>query len=275
MSKNENRIKKAKTSNAIRTLAKVWIWVVVIFLIYSYSQKNQWWEQASLNQANNQQNEQVGKNTEIKIEENIPKFDPLKLDEVSSSDHMRWSETGEIIIIEYSDFQCPACYVGFRIVQDSWFMIASKVKYVYRNFPLKSIHPNAQLAAQFAEAAWKQWKFWEMHDKIFMEQKSWASSSNPWALFETYWTEIGLNLDQLRKDVSSKEVIAKINNDVKSATDNGLNQTPTFIVNWKKVEMPKHKYAFMNMVTFTEREMKWLWPDWKPLNWTGSTGTGS
>ncbi len=268
MSKKENRIKKAKANNLMQTLAKIWIWVAVILLIFNYSNKENWGEKAAINQASNQQNQEI-----IKKEVAAPKLETLKLNEVSSIDHMKWSSTGEIVIIEYSDFQCPACYVAFRIVQDSWFMIWSKVKFVYRHFPLSSLHPNAQLAAQFAEAAWLQWKFWEMHDKIFFEQQKWSSSSNPWALFESYWKEIGLDLNKLKKDASSKEVIAKINHDKQSAISNGLNQTPTILVNWKKVDMPKHKYAFMNLITFTEREMKWLWPDWKPLNWSWSTWT--
>jgi protein-disulfide isomerase len=105
------------------------------------------------------------------------------------------------------------------------------LRIIYRNFPLTSIHANAHLAAQAAEAAGKQGKFFLMHDKLFEEQNSWNDLENPTGTFIQYASALGLNIEQFTTDLESTEVKQAIADDIASGTRSNVNSTPTFFVN--------------------------------------------
>ncbi len=120
---------------------------------------------------------------------------------------------------------------------------------VYRNFPL-SQHANAMLAAQAAEAAGKQGKFWEMHDKIFEGQDAWASQSNTDAqnTFVLYAQSLNLNINQFKKDLDLAEIKAKIEGDYQGGIKSGINATPTFFLNGEKLPPPTSYGDFENAI---------------------------
>lgn len=155
---------------------------------------------------------------------------------VSSSDWIQGNKESKIILVEYSDFQCPACKIFYSFLKDIERKYAGKIEFVYRHFPLAQ-HANAMLAAQAAEAAGKQGKFWEMHDMIFEGQDAWASQSNADAgkTFTSYVQSLGLNIDQFNKDLNSAEIKKKIEQDYQSGIKSGVNATPTFFLNGKKL----------------------------------------
>ena len=111
-----------------------------------------------------------------------------------------------------------------------------KVTFVYRHFPLSSIHKNAQLAAQAAEAAHLQGKFFEMHDKLFANQSVWGAMSDPREEFYKYIESIELNKEKFIADLESQGVKDVVANDLLVATRYRLSGTPTFFVNGVKVE---------------------------------------
>ena len=141
-------------------------------------------------------------------------------------------------LVEYSDFQCPFCAKQSPNVKRLTEEFSDGLLVVYRNFPLVG-HTNAQDAAQAAEAAGIQGKFWEMHDLLFDRQKSWENIRNPKETFTSYAQELGLNVEQFEKDYDSGEVKDRINEDKKSGNVAGVTGTPAFYLNGRKLPNPE------------------------------------
>lgn len=159
------------------------------------------------------------------------------------TNHIRYTGSSGVTLLEYGDFQCPACGAFYPLIKQLETDYSSKVTFQFRHFPLNTIHPNAYAAARAAEAAGKQGKFFEMHDKLYEGQQSWATASNPGIFFEDYATQLGLNLDQFRKDETSIETNNIINADIKAGQALGANSTPTFVLNGKKIDSNPPDYA--------------------------------
>jgi protein-disulfide isomerase len=156
--------------------------------------------------------------------------------EAELSNHITGATESKVTLIEYGDFQCPACKSYHPVLQQLKEEYGDRVTFQFRHFPLTQIHPNAFIGSRAAEAAGKQGKFFEMHDLLFESQDSWASVSNPTSIFESYAQQLGLNMDQFRSDMNSAEVAATINADAKAAQSAGGNSTPTFVLNDTKIE---------------------------------------
>jgi protein-disulfide isomerase len=148
------------------------------------------------------------------------------------------TSSATVTLVEFSDFQCPACGAYYPIVQQVIKDFTGKMNFVYRNFPLTDLHPNAQIAAQAAEAAGLQGKYWEMHDALFTKQNDWSASTTPVDIFAQYATTFGLNVDQFKKDIDSDTVKNKIANDVADGNTLGINATPTFYLDSVKLDNP-------------------------------------
>ena len=165
--------------------------------------------------------------------------------EISSNDWVRGNKDSNVILVEYSDFQCPACAAYEPLVRQVVAEHPNDVRFVFRNFPLIQIHPNALLAAKYAEAAGIQGKFWEMHDALYDQQNKWANSLNARELIESYAKEIGLDVVKLATDAQAKSVEDKILAQYKEGTRLGVQGTPTFFINGKKIESnPSDAKAF-------------------------------
>lgn len=153
-------------------------------------------------------------------------------------DHVYGSKSNKVVLIEYGDFQCGGCGGMFPIVK----MLKEKYKedltFVYRNFPLTSFHPNALAAATVAEAAGKQGKFFEMHDKLFQDQKLWqdASIDNRDKQFQGYARELGLDIKTYTRSLTDANINKKINRDRSIGKSAGVTSTPTFFLQGKKLE---------------------------------------
>lgn len=141
----------------------------------------------------------------------------------------------QVVVIEYSDLQCPACRLYNGIGEELIKLFGDRVGFAYRHFPLKQIHPNATLAAQAAEVAGKQGKFWEMMQLLFEHQTEWAGSSQILSLFKTYAESVGVNPEQLQKQIDSSEIKTLVEADYQSAKQAKLDSTPTFLINGQKI----------------------------------------
>ena len=155
---------------------------------------------------------------------------------LTSSDQIRGSLDAKIMLLEYSDFQCPACKAYEPLVKKVLEEYSDEVFLVYRHFPLRQTHENAQLSAQAAEAAGKQQKFWEMHDLLFIKQEEWAEEKDFSVKLKSYAEVLELNVDQFEKDLESDEGKRKIDEDYASGLKFNVNATPTFFLNGKKLE---------------------------------------
>lgn len=152
-------------------------------------------------------------------------------------DHAYGNKNAKVVLIEYGDFQCPGCggaYPQLKTIKEKY---KDDIAFVFRNFPLTSIHPNALAAAAVAEAAGLQGKFWEMHDKLYENQESWSSAATDQRdeLFEGYAKEIGLNLDQFRTDRGSKKVSEKISRDQALGRKVKVDSTPSVYIGSTKI----------------------------------------
>jgi protein-disulfide isomerase len=141
-----------------------------------------------------------------------------------------------VTITEFVDFQCEACYGYYPYVKQVKEKYKDQVRFQVRNFPITSGHQFAYQAARSAEAAARQGKFWEMHDKIFEGQKVWEQSQNPQTYFDGYAKAVGLDMNKYKTDRDSSSVAAVINKDLADVRKIGGDGTPTFAVNGKKVE---------------------------------------
>ncbi|MBM2817839.1 MAG: Protein-disulfide isomerase [Parcubacteria group bacterium] len=173
---------------------------------------------------------------------------------VIESDWIRGSKESKVIITEYSDFQCPACASYYGVVKQIHKDFGDKLAIIYRNFPLRQIHKNAEIAALSAEAAGKQNKFWEMHDMLFENQKKWEFEKNAKEIFVGYAQELGLNSEQFKLDLDSKEIKEKVEADYQSGVKAGVNHTPTFFVNGEEIQNPRSYEEFKNIINEAESE---------------------
>jgi protein-disulfide isomerase len=163
---------------------------------------------------------------------------PYEVGVIHELDHIKGKATSTLIVTEYADFQCPACRSYYPIMRELKEQYGERVLFVYRNFPLTSIHPNAEFAARAAEAAGKQGKFWEMHDLLFEKQNEWANVADIYSKFESYATLLNLNITQFKNDWTSKEIRDLVRGQKNHALQSGLQGTPTFFVNDQKIENP-------------------------------------
>lgn len=144
---------------------------------------------------------------------------------VSASDHIRGPENAAVTIVEYADYQCPYCGKAYRVDQQVLPRLKD-VRLVFRNFPLTQLHPYAELAAEAAESAGAQGKFWEMHDMLFEHQDALSGDD-----IVSYAEELGLDMDRFVSDVNNHRFVEKIRADVQGGIESGVNGTPAFFIN--------------------------------------------
>ena len=170
--------------------------------------------------------------------------DPFTIEKTGvNADHVFGSTTEEVVLIEYGDFQCPGCGGMYDKVKELKERYKDDLTFVFRNFPLTNIHPNALAAATVAEAAAKQGKFWEMHNALFESQEAWSNVSieRRNELFGQYAQQVGLNLDQYNKDIKGEDVTKKINHDRATGKKVGVDSTPSFYLAGKKLDQATWK----------------------------------
>lgn len=167
---------------------------------------------------------------------------------IVDTDHVRGNKDAKVVLVEYGDFQCPACGVYYPLVKKLEKDFPDNLAVVFRNFPLTSLHKNAMNGAKAAEAAGLQDKFWEMHDMLFENQDEWTGLDNPEDTFVKYAEKIGIDKDKFLADYKGQEVQDKISADIKVANQIGINATPTFYLNGKKLTNPTSYDAFKSLV---------------------------
>jgi protein-disulfide isomerase len=149
--------------------------------------------------------------------------------------HTLGPEDAPVTLEEFADFECPPCGLLHPVMKTMEKEFGSRLRVVFREFPLVPTHPHALVAARSAEAAGLQGKFWEMHDLIFESQKIWHEEFDARPTFEGYAKKLGLDMERFKQDVSSQIVEQRIFLDGKRAHDVGVKGTPTVFLNGREV----------------------------------------
>jgi protein-disulfide isomerase len=150
---------------------------------------------------------------------------------VSESDHAAGPDDAPVTLVEYGDYECPYCGMAHPIVQRAQRELGSQLRFVFRNFPLAEAHPHARLAAQAAEAAAAQGRFWEMHDMLFEHQDALEVED-----LVSYAKAIGLDTAQFARDLEAGTYEKRVRDDFRSGVKSGVNGTPTFFVNGSRYD---------------------------------------
>lgn len=153
---------------------------------------------------------------------------------VNEASHKISAPNAKVTIVEFGDYQCPACAAAEPVLKKILTDYDGKINFVFRNFPLP-MHQNAQKAAQAAEAAAAQNKFWQMHDKLYENQTSWSEEKDPQEIFIGYAADLGLDKETFKKDINANKYSGLINADSNDGDKLGVNSTPTFFLNGNKI----------------------------------------
>lgn len=168
--------------------------------------------------------------------------------QLTSTDISRGPKNAKVTMVEYADFQCPACGAYYPLIKQLYKDYDGKVQFVYRFFPLTAIHRNAMQSAEAGYAAYKQGKFWEMEDVLFTNQNTWAESTDPMPTFLSYAKQLGLNTDQFTADMQAQSTKDFIQKEEDAGTNAGVNATPTFFINGKQIQNPSGYSEFKQLI---------------------------
>jgi protein-disulfide isomerase len=145
---------------------------------------------------------------------------------VSDRDHAQGPAGATLTLVEYGDYECPHCGRAYPIVKAVQKSLGTRLRFAFRNFPLSNAHPNAEAAAEAAEAAASQGKFWEMHDLLFAHQDALERED-----LLRYAADLGLDVKTFASELAGAVHRPRVQEDFRSGVRSGVNGTPTFFIN--------------------------------------------
>jgi protein-disulfide isomerase len=166
---------------------------------------------------------------------------------VTQHDHTLGPANAPVTLVEYGDYECPACGAAYPIVNLILQHFGPKLRYVFRHFPLTQVHPDAESAAESAEFAGAHKRFWEMHNGIYENQ----NRLGPPLLFALA-ADLGLSETELRNSLASEKYAPKVKSDFLGGVRSGVNGTPSFFINERQHE---GSYAFADLVSAIESHL--------------------
>ena len=152
---------------------------------------------------------------------------------VSERDHVQGSPDDAVTLVEYGDFECPHCGAAHQVVKQIQKALGDQLRFVFRHFPLTQMHPHAERAAEAAEAAGAQGRFWQMHDLLFEHQQSLSDSH-----LLLYAEAIDLDTDRFARELAEGVHQPRVREDFMSGVRSGVNGTPTFFINGVRHDGP-------------------------------------
>jgi protein-disulfide isomerase len=150
---------------------------------------------------------------------------------VGNRDHAQGSADAPVTLVEYGDYECPHCGRAYPIVKEVQRRLGSRLRFVFRNFPLSESHPHAQHAAEAAEGAAAHGQFWEMHDALFEHQRALGDDH-----LVAYAAKLGLDPKTFEQELHAHAHTARVREDFKSGVRSGVNGTPTFFINGERFD---------------------------------------
>ena len=148
---------------------------------------------------------------------------------VEERDHTQGSEAAPVTLLMYGAYECPHCVEGNKIVKEIQRRLGERLRFVFRHFPRTNVHPHAEAAAEVAEAAGEQEKFWEMHDKLFENYNRLDGDH-----LIGYAEELGLDMARFDRAITGRIYAVKVREDLQSGTESGVKGTPTYFINGVK-----------------------------------------
>lgn len=218
--------KEAKRTRQARknTLNKIVFWGVVVFVLAGSA--------AAL----------------ISVVGNSDRYPVPDLDGITETDQTKGNENADVVLVEYSDFECPACETYYPIIKELVDEFGDEMLFVYRHFPLSTIHANAEPAARVSEAAGRQGMFWEMHDLIFEFQHEWRENRGAEEFFFSLAEGLELDMERFEEDYNSSEIRRKVSADYGSGLRAGVQGTPTFFLNGARIQNPRNHQEFREII---------------------------
>lgn len=168
---------------------------------------------------------------------------------LSDRDHVLGPPDAPLTLVEYGDYQCPHCGKAYAIVEQVRERFAGRLRFAFRHFPLAKMHPKARLAAEAAEEAAAQGKFWAMHGLLFTHQQA----LDPAHLLE-YAKETGLDVDRFRRDLEAHVHANRVQENVSGGVRSGVNGTPTFFINGRRHNGGYELESLVEGLTAADRE---------------------
>jgi protein-disulfide isomerase len=141
-------------------------------------------------------------------------------------DHIQGPGDAAVTLVQYGDYECPYCGEAYPIVKEVQARMANRLRFVFRNFPISTSHPHAERAAEAAEAAAVQEKFWQMHDVLYENQRELRDED-----LRTYAEQLQLDIERFDKEMAEHVHAERIHEDFMSGVRSGVNGTPTFYIN--------------------------------------------
>jgi len=141
-------------------------------------------------------------------------------------DHVQGPATAPVTLLEYGDYECPYCGAAYPIVKQVQAELGEQLRFVFRNFPISTSHPHAEHAAEAAETAAAQGRFWEMHDFLYEHQRRLEDAD-----LHAYAEQLGLDVDRFDRELAEHAYADRVREDFMSGVRSGVNGTPTFYVN--------------------------------------------
>jgi protein-disulfide isomerase len=152
---------------------------------------------------------------------------------VGSEDHIQGDEDAPCTLVEYGDYECPHCGAAHPVIKRVERHFGKRLRFAFRNFPLTQIHANAQSAAETAEFAANEGKFWEMHDLLFENQEQLGND-----LYDELAAQLGLDVAKLQEALENGAYTRRVRNDFTGGVRSGVNGTPTFFINGQRHNGP-------------------------------------
>ena len=141
-------------------------------------------------------------------------------------DHLRGHREAPVTLVEYGDFQCPHCGNAYPVVDQLLARFGNQLRFVFRHMPLSDLHPRAEAAAEAAEAAGAQGRFWEMHDRLFTHQGQLRDDD-----LRGHAETIGLDAERFERELRERRYAGRVAEDYRSGARSGIPSTPRFFVN--------------------------------------------
>ena len=165
------------------------------------------------------------------VSEGGARVESFTVPQITDDDHVRGPADAPVTVLEYGDYECPYCRGAARDVREMLARYPDTVRFAFRNFPIIQLHPHAEQAAEAAEAAAAQGKFWDMYELLLT-----PSSSLDLDSLVSHARDLGLDTDRFRKEVTGSAYAAKIEHDVREGVRNGVNATPKFYVDGERID---------------------------------------
>ncbi len=141
-------------------------------------------------------------------------------------DHIQGPADAAVTLVQYGDYECPYCGAAYPIIKEVQARMGERLRFVFRNFPISTSHPHAERAAEAAEAAAAQGRFWEMHDLLYENQRRLRDED-----LRAYAEQLGLDVELFEKELAEHVHAERVHEDFMSGVRSGVNGTPTFYIN--------------------------------------------